>query len=202
MEQDPLQRNTQPQPQQSPFSLVKYDDNIPNSAPPVSDSFLAFQQDLSELHIAFYSLLTGQDFMENEKGDYVFVKTTRPLLNEEGAKHLVRLYKGVINKNTLNSNLDDKQIRYMLSNLSDEIQFLLYANCKDWAPDEEGKSPRHFLSVSLMVKNFILYSTYSTFRRALNGEERKSSRQRYSISDIRTKTEAEKRKGFFGKLSF
>ena len=165
----------------------------------VSDTLIEKQQDLTQLYDAFYSLLSGFEKMEDENGDLKWVKIegAKPILNTEGIRNCMAVFKSLVNLNNLNSAYNDKQIKHVLGLTSKELVLIMYMNYPKWAPDKQDDNALSFDSAVSIVNLFILNTAYQTLLRALDGKERETSRQKYSISDVRS---GSPRRGFFQNL--
>ena len=160
------------------------------------DNLLKQQQDFSELYKSFYTLLTGQREVEDEDGNIVWIQPrgAEKLFEERGAIQLLHFYKGVVNIHLINSYVKENEIRRILGHLCDSILELIYLNFDDWASEELKAKPHGFEYAVKVVTDFILISTHLALNRALNGEERKSSREKTAYSIVESKTPDQKRR--------
>jgi hypothetical protein len=67
-------------------------------------------------------------------------------------------------------------------------------NYPKWTPNISDDNALSFDSAVSIVNLFILNTAYQTLLRALDGKERETSRQKYSISDVRS---GQPRRGVF-----
>lgn len=162
----------------------------------VSDTLIEKQQDLTQLYDAFCSLLSGLEKREDENGDlrWFEVVGAKPILNTEGIRTCMAIFKSLVNANNLNSSYNDKQIRHILGQTSRELVLILYMNYPKWTPNISDDNALSFDSAVSIVNLFILNTAYQTLLRALDGKERETSRQKYSISDVRS---GQPRRGLF-----
>jgi len=156
---------------------------------PVADreysNFLRMQQEQSiqDLYDAFYALLTQYEKVTAPDGTIKWVRFegSTPLVNDEGAQELINIYKSLVNLNRLNSNYTEKRIRALLRTAGKQIALAFHANYRKWVP-KERQATHQYKYILDTIMNFVLNTTLDTLLRALNGEERKSSREKGVVS--------------------
>lgn len=74
---------------------------------------------------------------ENKKWE----KKEEPLLNDKGVNVLMTAFRGIVNHNTILSNLSDKDIENLMKGLIDQIVVLLYTRWKEFDIDKSNLTP-------------------------------------------------------------
>jgi len=150
-----------------------------------NSTLLLHQQNLSQLQDDFYTLLTGFEKTEDEKGNLIWARKQgiEPLFKSVGANELYRLFCSVINQNTLNSRFDNsRDINKNVNLFATTMIQLVHRNKDRWLKDD---SLTTYATALKVVKTYCIHASEMTFRRAINGEERGTSRASgtYSLKD-------------------
>jgi len=69
---------------------------------------------------------------QNEQGEWVKDKNVKPMINREGLNSLMVDAEGVINQNTIMSNLNEKEISRIILALGDTLITKLLVGSEDW----------------------------------------------------------------------
>lgn len=91
-------------------------------------------------------------------------KSIRPFLNDEGLAAVITRIRGVVNQNTIMSNLNDHEVEVIMIALSDEIIGLIAMRYQEYEIDKAH--------LSLLV-NLITDMCFLALKRCLNQGERK-----------------------------
>jgi len=93
-------------------------------------------------------------------------------LNDKGVELLMQILSGYITRNTMLSNYNEKQINAMIYRLGCDISDVVYTKYNEIGLDTPKKR-KEYRVIVMQIKDMV----WSTYLRALNGEERKSLRE-------------------------
>lgn len=86
-----------------------------------------------------------------------------PLVNKKGINIIMTAFRGIINHNTILSNLSDKDIENLMKGLIDQIIILLYTRWKEFEIDKSNLTP---------IADLFCNSAYLALKRAYDNGER------------------------------
>ncbi len=123
-------------------------------------------------------LLRGDIPVINQEGNTIWEKPDekKRILNEEGVHEIIRLLSLYLNKNILLGNYDKEEVYWHTLDFSDKLINLIYMKRKAFGLDTKEKIKRYEIIVGEIVDQ-----VHGAYKRAENGEERKSIRQMISL---------------------
>jgi len=164
--------------------------SLPYPMPYNEEANIIKQTDPKHIIEELKHVLRGEEFDEEKQA---WVKVRKPLLNEKGIRSIMTDIKGVVNQNTILSNLNEQEISNIIVNLGDTLRIKLSANRKEF-------------DINKFELNTILFTilnmSYPALKRAYAQGERIwhktiSSEQRHVVI---SPEESKKRSGGFFKL--
>lgn len=135
--------------------------------------------------------LKGEVWQEQEKK---WAVKYSPFLNEKGVNTIMTMLRGLINHNTILSNLGDKDIANLMHGVIDQIVILLYTRWKEFEIDKAHLTP---------IADLICNNAFFSLKRAYDNGERDfytKSIQENRVVAQRPPPERQDRKFSFGNI--
>jgi phosphopantothenate synthetase len=143
------------------------------------------QLDLSGLLRKIELTLKGMEWDEESEK---FQKTGLPLLNDMGVHRLKTILRGILDTNTILSNLEDDSICDICVEMGETIIWLIAEKHTEYGVDISDRD---------LIVDIITRIVYTTLKRAQAGLERKTIREIVQVHELK-RIDENPRKGRFG----
>ncbi len=143
------------------------------------DSIVKWQLELNDILERAEHILRG-DMPTFRDGSVIWEANPNPelnVLNEVGVKAILKILAMYVNRNTILSDYQNDEISYKVLDFGRRVNNLLFVKAEDFGIDTEAKEKEKEILIGELVD--IVHSTY---KRALDGGERRSLREMISIS--------------------
>jgi hypothetical protein len=140
------------------------------SQPAMTDSAVIFRLNPDQVVAEIQTYLKGgfdQTYFDKDIGDYKtkFVKTGKPVLNDEGVQAVLSVVKSVVNHAVVQANFDEKRYVKYLKKLHESLAFILMNNKKEFGVSDNTTYHSVINNIMLIVEPFL--------SRTIDNEERK-----------------------------
>ena len=172
-------------------------DNIPLPDQDKRSELLRWQQELDDQIIILKHEYRNEDWDEI-KGKWVKKtgidgKPIPPLMNEHGIQSTISMARPLLNRNLINSNMQDEFVRELLRNTCNDFTSSLAINGRRW-----GAARNDYDTILRIFKNYIIPTPF----RAVNGWNKKTDSTNFKHMEAHTETgrKEQRNSGFIGIL--
>lgn len=182
VEKEQLGRSYQ-QTQERKYNDPRQNSQISSFSSRQDENIIRWQLELNDILERAEHILRG-DIPEFKDGHIIWVQNKHPEenpMNEKGVGEVMKILAMYVNRNTILSDYDNKEINIKVFDAGRDINNLVFMRYEDFGMDTEEKKKNYPIIVREIID--VIHSAY---KRALDGAEKRSLREMVSITQATT----------------